>query len=173
MPAGAVVEGRPVSTQMQRACSRCISTRFSLYGAAQAGDAASVKRLVDVQGGVAKCDHAALEQAVISGELPAVAVLVGAGVSLNRGNPEGVTCFMQAAYCGHESILKVLVEAGADVDMKDHYGRDALDHAAKGGHVSAFCQVLRDASLPGESQMMAIGGPTSTSVKLRDMIQWG
>ena len=106
MPAGAVIEGKPVATQMQRACARCISTRFSLYGAAQAGDAASVKRLGEVQGGLAKCDNSALEQAVISGELQAVQVLVQVGVALNRGNREGVTCLMQAAYCGHEEILK-------------------------------------------------------------------
>jgi len=48
MPTGAVQEGKVVSTQLQRACGRCISTRFSLYGAAQAGDVASVKRLVEV-----------------------------------------------------------------------------------------------------------------------------
>ena len=33
------------------------------------------------------------------------------------------------------------MEAGANVDKKDGFGRDALDHAAKGGNVSTFCQV--------------------------------
>ena len=108
MPTGPVQGGKSVATQMQRACGRCISTRFSLYGAAQAGDVASVKRLVEVQGGVATCDHTALEQAVTQGELKAVEVLVSVGVALNRGNMDGVTSLMQAAFCGHADIIKVL-----------------------------------------------------------------
>lgn len=65
------------------------------------------------------------------------------------------------------------MEAGADVDKKDDFGRDALDHAAKGGHVSAFCQVLREASLPGEAQMVDTQARGLGGIKLRDMVQWG
>jgi len=168
----------PQAENKQRVCSRCISTRFSLYGAAQAGDAASVKRLVEVQGGPSRCDTSALEDAVNQGNLTAVQVLVHAGVELDKGNEEGVTTLMQAAFHGHADVVKVLVEAGANVDKKDGFGRDALDHAAKGGNVSTFCQVLRDASIPGDkdgerqTNESDVGG-SGFGVKLRDMVQWG
>jgi len=168
------VAGQEVS---QRVCARCINTTFSLYGAAQAGDAASVRRLVEVQGGGKRCDQSALRQAVNEGNLTAVAVLVAADVDLDQGDDEGVTALMQAAFHGHDKIILVLVEAGANVDKKDSLGRDALDHAARGGHVSAFCQVLKDASLPGDAAREAddidMHDQGHGGVKLRDMVQWG
>ena len=41
---------------------------------------------------------------------------------------------MYAAYSGHEAVVKLLVEKGAELDSKDRDGRTPLSHAAGNGH---------------------------------------
>ena len=41
---------------------------------------------------------------------------------------------MWAAEMGHEAVVKLLLEKGADVESKDDVGQTPLSWAARGGH---------------------------------------
>lgn len=57
----------------------------------------------------------------------------------------GWTALHLAASCGQAQTAVHLVEAGADVDLKDHEGKTALDLAASRGHADA-ADILRSSS---------------------------
>ena len=50
------------------------------------------------------------------------------------GAPGGVTPLMAAAAGGHEAVVEVLLERGADAAKRDAQGRRAAAHARAGGH---------------------------------------
>ncbi len=45
---------------------------------------------------------------------------------MNSQTPGGVTPIHRAAYCGHEEIVRELLDRGADVKLVDSDGRTAL-----------------------------------------------
>jgi ankyrin repeat protein len=49
-------------------------------------------------------------------------------------NNEGVTALHWAAGNGHEMILRLLLEEGADINAKDNFGRTALYWVAENRH---------------------------------------
>jgi ankyrin repeat protein len=76
----------------------------------------------------------ALMGAANSGHLPAVELLLGAGVDVNAKTNEGKTALMiGAAQSDNESIVPVLLKAGADVHARDQNGRTPLMYAAEQG----------------------------------------
>lgn len=82
--------------------------------------------------------------AVRSGCLDSVLRHIDAGVEVNVGlTPHGKTPLMHAADCGHEAIVRQLLEAGAYVDQSRTGGLTALIFAAQNGH-TATVQVLLD-----------------------------
>jgi Ankyrin repeats (3 copies) len=48
--------------------------------------------------------------------------------------PGGITPLMAAAAAGHEGVVEVLLECGADAAKRDTRGRRAAAHARAGGH---------------------------------------
>ncbi|KFY30111.1 hypothetical protein V494_08258 [Pseudogymnoascus sp. VKM F-4513 (FW-928)] len=60
---------------------------------------------------------------------------------VNKKNRDGQTPLHEAAIGGHESIVKLLLEKGADAEAKDGNGQTALYEAAEGGH-EAVVQLL-------------------------------
>ena len=50
------------------------------------------------------------------------------------GAPGGVTPLMAAAAGGHEEVVEVLLERGADASKRDAQGRSAAAHARAAGH---------------------------------------
>ena len=53
-----------------------------------------------------------------------------------EGDSKGrCTPLMDAAYDGHEKLVKILILAGANVGMQDENGNTALHHAALGNHI--------------------------------------
>jgi hypothetical protein len=48
--------------------------------------------------------------------------------------PGGITPLMAAAAAGHEGVVEVLLECGADAAKRDARGRRAAAHARAGGH---------------------------------------
>jgi Ankyrin repeats (3 copies) len=67
--------------------------------------------------------HLALAMASQFGQLEIVRMLLDAGEDPNRYNPTGAhshaTPLHQAAFAGHEKVVRLLVERGASVDLKD------------------------------------------------------
>jgi ankyrin repeat protein len=89
--------------------------------------AAGLGRLDDVQRLLPQASalerHRALALAAQLGHTDVVGVLLDAGEDPNRYNPEGnhghATPLHQAALAGHESVVRLLVERGARLDVKD------------------------------------------------------
>ena len=82
---------------------------------------------------------------------------------MNSSDRDGMTELMYAAVKGRTAAVKLLLEAGADVNAQDHGGRDALSYAAV-GHLEFPC----------------FGGPPSSFVPnegidecIQIMVDWG
>lgn len=81
--------------------------------------------------------HLALAVAAQHGHASVVALLLDSGEDPNRYNPPGAhahsTPLHQAAFAGHLDVVRVLVERGARVDIRDvHYNGTALEWAEHG-----------------------------------------
>ena len=64
------------------------------------------------------------------GNVAQVRNLIAAGARLNDRDREGNTALMLAAKYGRSDIVKILLDAGADVHLKNSHGETALIHAA-------------------------------------------
>ena len=53
---------------------------------------------------------------------------------MNKTNDTGTTPLMTAAAKGQDEFLKILIEAGANINIKDNDGEDALGYAKSFGH---------------------------------------
>jgi len=89
--------------------------------------AAGLGRLADATRLLPEADaldrHRALALAAQHGHVEIVRLLLDAGEDMNRYNPEGnhghSTPLHQAAFAGHESVVRLLVERGARLDIRD------------------------------------------------------
>ncbi len=52
----------------------------------------------------------------------------------NKKDSSGATSLLYAARGGHEGVVRLLLENGAEVNAKSSFGRTALHEAAQGGH---------------------------------------
>jgi ankyrin repeat protein len=91
--------------------------------------------------------HRALALASQQGHADVVKLLLDAGEDPNRYNPKGnhahSTPLHQAALGGHEDLVRLLVERGARLDIKDTiYEGKPLAWAEYGGH-TAIAEYLR------------------------------
>ncbi len=90
--------------------------------------------------------------AALSGNLPCLKVLSGAGADLNAKGAFGVTPLMVAATQGDPSVVRYLVEAGADPAAETVGGRNAFDYAADWPQVIAYLKGI--GSGPGSYRRM-------------------
>ena len=112
-----------------------------LFAAAQSGDAAKVKTLLDSGVAHSATDEAgetALMHAAHGGHVAAVQVLIAAGADVNARSPQGWTAVAKAAYNGetergYVEVIEVLHEAGAALDETIFFGITPLMLAAGGG----------------------------------------
>ncbi|MHB8914551.1 MAG: ankyrin repeat domain-containing protein [Thiobacillus sp.] len=113
----------------------------SLFSAAQAGDVALIRTLLE-----AGADHAALDEAgetalmhaAHAGHLQAVKALLAAGAPPDFKSEQGWTALAKAAYnaeteCGYPQVIAALHEAGAELDTRIFFGITPLMLAAGGG----------------------------------------
>jgi Ankyrin repeats (3 copies) len=118
--------------------------------------AAGLGRLEDTRrllAGASSADrHRALAVAAQSGALEIVRLLLDAGEDPNRYNPQGThahsTPLHQAVWSGHDAVVRLLVERGARLDIKDTiYQGTPLGWAEYGGR-TAIAEYLRARAAP-------------------------
>jgi len=68
-------------------------------------------------------------------------LLLGAGAEVNLKCNVGSTSLIKASRLGHIHVVRLLLEARAEVDMEDNNGRCALSHARKGLLLEARAEV--------------------------------
>lgn len=113
----------------------------SLFSAAQSGDVALIKTLLEAGADHATPDEAgetALMHAAHAGHLEAVHTLLAAGTAPDFKSAQGWTALAKAAYnaeteCGFPQVIATLHKAGADLNTRIFFGITPLMLAAGGG----------------------------------------
>jgi ankyrin repeat protein len=80
-----------------------------------------------------------LFEAVDKGDLGSVIKCIKSGIDMNEADPReligsGNTPLHHAANCGHVEIVRALIDAGADVNVRCHRGWTPLIRACNAGH---------------------------------------
>ena len=108
-----------------------------------------------------------LHAAAGKGDVAAVAALLARGVDVDAATDRGVTSLYIAAEQGYLELVKLLLERGADPNVKDlEWGRTPLRHGSLGGDVEAKAAraeivtllLERGAGTEGESLVSLIRG---------------
>lgn len=101
----------------------------ALMVAAFHGDVVAVNRLIDRGAEINRPGWTALHYAAASGSLPIVRTLLGHAAYIDAESPNKTTPLMMAARAGHDKVVALLLEEGADVLLKNELGLDAVDFA--------------------------------------------
>jgi len=70
---------------------------------------------------------------------------------VNASANNGWTALMLASRCGHYNIVRLLLEAGADVNAKDDDGSTALMLASRNGYID-IVRLLKSKELNNEDR---------------------
>ncbi|KAH9320528.1 hypothetical protein KI387_015167 [Taxus chinensis] len=110
----------------------------SLWGACVRGDLEQIGRLISKGVDVNAEDssgYTPLHYAARNGHVQACLILLKNGALANKKTRSGqATSLHRAAYAGHEEVVKVLIDAGADPYAQDFYGSTSLHKAVDQGH---------------------------------------
>lgn len=79
-----------------------------------------------------------LTQAVTSGDESAVAALLASGADVNETTSGGQTALILAVIFGHTNLVQLLVNAGADPQLRDNLGLNASEWAKRRGSTDAL-----------------------------------
>ena len=100
-----------------------------------------------------------LTQAVTSGDAGAVKALLANGADVNERTGGGQTPLILATIFGHTHLIPLLLDAGADPQLRDNLGLNAIDWAQRRGATEVI-EVL------GNKQARATGTTTRTQAPL-------
>ena len=79
-----------------------------------------------------------LTNAVTSGDESAVGTLLANGADVNERTSGGQTPLILAVIFGHTELVRVLVKAGADPELRDNLGLNAVEWAKRRGLTEAL-----------------------------------
>ncbi len=118
----------------------------ALHRAVEADDAAEVIRLIRAKADVNALNRyhvAPLSIAVLHGHLPVVTALLDAGADPRVIKGEGEPVMLTAARTGNVDVIKALVAAGGDVNVREtFYGQSPLMWAAIEDHADAIVELV-------------------------------
>lgn len=100
-----------------------------LMMAALKGHLELVKKLIERDADVNKPGWAPLHYAATGGHLAIMTLLLEHHAFIDAESPNGTTPLMMAAHYGSHAAVKLLLDAGADVTMKNQLGLTAVDFA--------------------------------------------
>ncbi len=99
-----------------------------------------------------------LHRAAIDGSIQRTVALLSRGsLDINQGAPDGVTALMLGAAQGHVSIVRILLNKGADVSSVTDIGSTALHFAAENGHLAVTMLLVE---MGADLDAMCSSGPT-------------
>ena len=101
----------------------------ALMIAAFNGETMAAARLIEKGAEINRPGWTALHYAAASGSLPIVRNLLEHSAYIDAESPNKTTPLMMAARAGHEKVVNLLLEEGADVLLKNELGLDAVDFA--------------------------------------------
>lgn len=96
-----------------------------------------VKKLVERDADVNKTGWTPLHYAASSGHVSVIEFLLDNSAYIDAESPNGSTPLMMAAMYGSPEAVKVLIQAGADLGIKNQLGLTALDFALRGNRQNA------------------------------------
>jgi uncharacterized protein len=99
--------------------------------AALKGDEQIAQKLIKRGADVNKTGWAPLHYAASSGNLPIIALLIENSAYIDAESPNGTTPLMMAAMYGTPEAVKLLLQEGADPQLKNVQGLTALDFAQR------------------------------------------
>jgi ankyrin repeat protein len=95
------------------------------------GHLSLVKKLVERDADVNKTGWTALHYAASGGHLQVIDFLLENSAYIDAESPNGTTPLMMAAMYGSPESVKLLIQAGADLNVKNMQGMTALDFAVR------------------------------------------
>ena len=99
-----------------------------------------------------------LTRAVLDGHAQIAQILISRGAYTKKIRPlTGATLLMIAAQKGYGDIVKLLLEAGLEMDTADSRGMTALYHAVVQGHVNAVSELLQHARVKINQALLPSG----------------
>lgn len=93
------------------------------------GDLDLVRKLIDRGADVNKPGWTPLHYAATNGHLEIMQLLLDENAYIDAESPNGTTPLMMAAHYGSSAAVKLLVEAGADPNIRNQLGLTAIDFA--------------------------------------------
>ena len=96
-----------------------------------------VQKLIENDADVNKTGWTPLHYAASGGHVPVIALLLENSAYIDAESPNGSTPLMMAAMYGSPEAVKHLIQAGADVTLKNQLGMTALDFAIRGQRPNA------------------------------------
>lgn len=121
-----------------------------------------VKQLVDNDADVNKPGWTPLHYAASTGQVAVIEFLLDHSAYIDAESPNGTTPLMMAAMYGSPEAVKVLIQAGADLGIKNQVGMTALDFAVRGNRQNA--KELIETGLQRQAARAARAAQPSASV---------
>jgi uncharacterized protein len=132
-----------------------------------------VQKLVANDADVNKTGWTPLHYAATGGHVPVIAYLLDEHAYIDAESPNGTTPLMMAARYGSPEAVKHLIQAGADVRLKNQLGLTALDFAVAGQRRNAqelIQTAIQRLSIPVPSHPIAQNPPQVQALPVLPMV---